>query len=300
MASYRLRAGALWTASKSTDTRLTAGEVLDEKADVCVIGKIGGFDTPHMHRSWIEQLRNFKGRITLDITDDHLSHPTVMSAFYADALQLAHHVVCSSRWLQAVVEQRFAGPVTVIEDAIDVPVIPPKSQVGAPLCLLWFGHSTNLPGLIGFLPLLPCDRPLTLNVVSSPQGLQMLHGWNRPSPLLRLQPRPWSPSEMQRAAHESDLCIIAVEQGSTRKAGVSSNRLLTALTLGLPTAADAVESYTDFAGYFAALRTPELHELMQAPTAWADRVRDFQREIPARFSMQAIGQAWLDCLTKAA
>ena len=298
MASCRLRAGALWTAIRHTEHHFTVGEVLDAGADVCVIGKVGGFETGLKHKAWVDQLRNFKGRIVLDFTDDHLSHTTVMSVFYADCLQLAHQVVCSSVWLQSVVEQRFAGPVRVIEDAIDVPIVPPKNRIGDPLRVLWFGHASNMRGLTDFLPLLPRNRALEMVIVSNPQGLQMLHGYKLPSPMMTVRPRVWSLSEMMRAAQESDICIIAVEQSSMRKAGVSANRLLTALTLGLPTAADTVPSYADFSPYFSALRTSAFHELLHSPLDASHQVQAFQREVPARFSMKAMGQTWLDFLSE--
>jgi hypothetical protein len=297
MASVRLRAGALAYALRGSSHTLTAGEVLAATADVCVIGKVGGHETQRRHQAWVQQLRSFPGQIVLDFTDDHLTQATVMSAFYGDCLRLAHRVVCSSRWLQTVVAQRFAGPVTVIEDAIDMPLVPPKSRVGDPLRLLWFGHATNMQGLIDFLPLLPQERPLEMIVVSNPPGLQMLHDCSLPAARMTVQPRVWSPAEMLRAAQDSDICLIPAGQGSTRKVGVSANRLLTALTLGLPTAADALPAYTEFSRYFADLRTPDLQALLDAPLQAVPRVQAFQREVPARFSLKAMGQAWLDCLS---
>ena len=49
--------------------------------------------------------------------------------------------------------------------------------------------------------------------------------------------------------------------------------------------------------YFADLRSPDLQALLDAPLQAVPRVQAFQREVPARFSLKAMGQAWLDCLS---
>ena len=298
MASVRLRAGALWMTLRGGPHRLTAGDVIDVSADVCVIGKIGAADTSKWQQGWMNQLSRFKGRIVLDFTDDHISHRTIMRTFYLESLRLAHQVVCSSRVLKGIIASQFAGPVTVIEDAIEVPVVPPRDEVHDPRRLLWFGHASNMPALLSFLAETHLEKPVELIALSNPQGLDLLHRSSlMSSSSVDVQMRIWSQAEMLRAAMDSDVCIIPVEQATGRKAGVSANRLLTALALGLPTAADMPDSYRDFAQYFADLRGRDFANLLRTPTEWGERVLDCQTHVIGQYSMKQLGEKWLSVLS---
>lgn len=68
----------------------------------------------------------------------------------------------------------------------------------------------------------------------------------------------WSIDTMREAAQQSDVCLIPSDTQDPRKMAVSANRLITALALGLPTAADRLESYAEFGEYFTDIRSADL------------------------------------------
>ena len=100
------------------------------------------------------------------------------------------------------------------------------------------------------------------------------------------------------AAKHCDLCIIPSDPNDPRKAGVSSNRLLTALALGLPTAADMMDSYKPYAQFFTDIRGPEFSQLLQDPTQFHDRVLAAQAGPVMEHSMEKIGAKWVDLINR--
>lgn len=296
LASIRLRAGALATVAAGLGLRLTLGDEAPADAEVLVVGKISASDTARRHAAWIEQIRAARARgarCLLDYTDDHLAVESVMSPFYRDGIQHADACVASSRWLADSLRRVFAGPIHCIPDAIEAPCLPPKSRAGQPPSILWFGHPSNLGYLLAFLPRLAELVAAKLLILTSQQGFQMLQS-SRLANIDRLvvQGALWSPQMMVQAAHQADLCIIPADPADPRKAGVSSNRLLTALALGLPTAADRVDSYRDFEPYFVDLRSAAMRELLARPLAWAEPVRQAQQQVLGGYTLEAVGRQW--------
>jgi hypothetical protein len=105
---------------------------------------------------------------------------------------------------------------------------------------------------------------------------------------------------MVKTALQCHTCIIPVGIDNLKKAGVSSNRLLTALALGLPTCADKVDSYLHFNDSFGDLRSPEFHDMLARPMLWHERVQKAQDEVLPHYAFQALGKQWLDLLTSIA
>jgi len=294
LASIRLRAGVVVQSIENRTESISLGETVPGSSEVCVVGKIGGLDTANKHMNWIRQLREFKGKIILDFTDDHLNYVSGMTAFYMECLELADVVVCSSESLQRVVSHFFSGPIHVIADAIECPILPPKTQIHQPLTLLWFGHATNIKALADFIPQIQSPEPLRIIVVSNQQGLQLLGA----SPIqvqcpIEIQGRIWTQETTVEASKESDICIIPAELQSTRKSGVSANRLLTAIALGLPTCADKIDSYLPFKPYYADLRTAEFNDMLSDPGYWNMHIQSAQEYILPKYSKKSVGEEWL-------
>jgi len=296
LASLRLRAGALLSAL-TQDALLTAGPRIPPQAQVCFIGKIGVGDIEQRQAHWLHEIQAFKGKVILDFTDDHVSTPSSMSAFYLQALQHTDGAVCASSLLKERLAQVYPGPIHVIADAIECPVISPKVKPN-PLQLLWFGHTTNLPALIDFLPSI--DQPATLHILTNASGVQQIKSMLAQPAHLTLAPELWSTQAMVKTALKCHICIIPVGVDNLKKASVSSNRLLTALTLGLPTCADKVDSYLPFKDSFGDLRSPELQDMLSRPMLWHERVQKAQDQVLPHYAFQALGKQWLDLLTSIA
>jgi len=295
LASLRLRAGALLS-SLPQGALITAGPHLPAQAQVCVVGKIGVGDLAQRQAQWLGEIQAFQGKVVLDFTDDHVSSPSSMSAFYLQALQHTDWAVCASTLLKERLALAFTGPAHVIADAIECPIIKPKNKPH-PLQVLWFGHTTNLPALIDFLPSI--NQPLTLHILTNASGVQQIKSLQAPAHL-QLAAELWSPQAMVKTGLQCHLCIIPVGMDNLKKAGVSSNRLLTALALGLPTCADKVDSYLPFKDSFGDLRSSEFSDMLTAPSLWHERVKKAQDEVLPKYAFQALGQQWLDLLTSIA
>ena len=98
------------------------------------------------------------------------------------------------------------------------------------------------------------------------------------------------------AARVCDLCVIPSDPADPKKRGVSSNRLLTALSLGLPVGADGVASYQEFRDFFVDLRSSAFTDLLRDPASGHQAVLEAQRRILPRFSMSSIGNQWAQFL----
>lgn len=294
MASARLRAGAVWHALKNTSDNLTVGNTIPPNTDICIIGKIGGKDTELESKKWLKQLINFNGIKILDYTDDILLHQNIMTPFYADCIPLVQHVVCSSNWLKNSIRKHFSGSITVITDAIEVPILAPKYEIHEPLRLLWFGHASNIQALADFLPTIEYMKPLQLKILSNEQGFNVfMRSLKKSGTDIKISFGIWSPQEMIKASKSCDACIIPIDQMSTRKSGVSSNRLITALMLGLPTAADIPESYSEFSEYFTKLRSDCFYEFLENPKITHKKILEFQKNKFQEFTQNSIGSTWL-------
>ena len=213
-------------------------------------------------------------------------------------MKCADAVVCSSLCLAKNVEPNYKGQIELVEDAVEVLVTPPKTKTNRPVTLLWFGHGSNLKYLIDFLPKLGGNN-LRLIVLCNIEGFNYLKSTplNIP-PNVQTEGAVWSVPAMIEAAKHCDLCIIPSDPNDPRKAGVSSNRLLTALALGLPTAADMMDSYKPYAQFFTDIRGPEFSQLLQDPTQFHDRVLAAQAGPVIEHSMEKIGSKWVDLINR--
>ena len=103
---------------------------------------------------------------------------------------------------------------------------------------------------------------------------------------------------MAAAAAQADLTVLPVDMNQPAKLGVSANRLLTSLALGLPTAADTVDAYLPHQTYWAPLRSDEFHRMLADPPAWHARVRQAQLTLLPRFAMPVMGDRWQRLLSR--
>jgi hypothetical protein len=291
-ASLRLRAGALISLTHEHLT-VSIGEQIPEHTHVCVVGKIGANNPTEKQADWLKTIFKFDRPVVLDYTDDHIQNQTVMSDFYRIALERADQVVCSSQQLQKSISAIYSKKISVIEDAVEYLPLPPKSVPNKPRRLLWFGHHSNIAALQRFLRTFHPPMPVEVLVLSTEQGRQMLQT-SPPlqSPSVRLLFKLWSIEEMPKAAAQCDACIIPVDDSSSAKKGASSNRLLTALTLGLPTCADQIPSYLEFQDFLTDLRGPQLDQVIMNPQAFHRQIELAQRHIKQHYSFQSLGLKW--------
>ncbi|WP_294767001.1 hypothetical protein [uncultured Rhodoferax sp.] len=297
LASVRMRVVPAALALQARGTQVTWGEQVQGTPDRVLVAKIGGHDIAARQAQWLQQIaqaRRCGASIWVDYTDHHLGYASVMSGFYASVLELADAFTVPSACMQRLLSGQWQGPVQVVPDAIEVDCVVPKNAHGEPVTALWFGHASNVAYLRTFLEEgLVADQPLRLIVLSNQAGLDILTA--RPIEArvpLDILVAEWSIDTMREAAQQSDVCLIPSDTQDPKKMAVSANRLITALALGLPTAADWLESYAEFGAYFTDIRSGELAALLQQPTRHADRVAEAQRSVVPRFAQAAVSAAW--------
>lgn len=238
-----------------------------------------------------------EGEVVVDFCDNLLSKGGPRQEFYEWLLPRAAHVICNSDVNASVVSQKTDASIEVIEDPIEYDIRPPKPSNRPFPTFLWFGHRSNLPFLLKFLvedfhPSIPIKIICLTNECPIPDEITNYLA-ERASPLVDLVFAEWSHQALEQAAELSDACIIPAGLNEPAKAGASSNRLLTALTLGLPVAADSLHSYGRFKEFFVDLREPAFQKFLLDPASECPRVARFQRNIVPKFNANSILQDWL-------
>ena len=310
LASVRMRAAAALRAAERADWHYSFGPQVNLKpraTNFCVVvGKLGSNDVERLASVWLENLAQAKKRasgcrIVVDYTDHHLGAKTELSDFYRALLPLADAVIVSSSALALQLQPHFCGSVFVVPDALEVPITPPVRHKHAPPRALWFGHGTNLIYLAQALA--PMGRqlqgaPLELRVLSNRPAIEQFKRALTAIPEgIALKAGDWSVAAMQAHAAECDFCLLPSDPHDARKMGVSSNRLLTALAMGLPVAASPLASYKEFSEFFLDLEAGGLLELVSAPDRFHDMVTRAQQTVLNDYLAPSMQKRWADCLS---
>jgi hypothetical protein len=298
LASIRLRCTPSALAAHQLGWTITYGEVIPDESSIVIVGKIGANNLSSRGDLWLQQISKFKSkaRIYLDYTDHHLGYESVMTSFYRLALESADECIVPSIGLRTLLSKFWQGSISMIEDSIEIEAITPKISYGNSITLLWFGHQSNIDYLIDFLRTgFLAGESIRFIVLCNQQGLSYFSGANISSRAnFEIQMALWSVENMVEAAKYSDICIIPSDLSDPKKMGASSNRLITALALGLPTAADNVASYLEFSKYYTNLRGEAFRNLLKNPMNFKAQVDSAQLEIVPHFSMKNTIQKWKD------
>jgi hypothetical protein len=302
LASIRLRSALVAKLLSSMGWRVTAGENIEGTPDILLIGKIGAFNIAEREKLWIKQItlaKAFGTKIFFDYTDNHLGFKSEMQSFCRSAAYLADHCITSSVYLANALSAETNCPVSIIPDPIEVSLFSAKKiQSHSKPKLLWFGHATNVSYLLNFI-----DHQLTdqddfeLIVLSNGDGLNIFknHSFKKKF-RIKIMLNEWSIKNMVAASKITDICIIPSDPEDPRKAGASSNRLITSLSLGLPTAVDFLPSYADFSDYCVNIRSSEFRKMLKDPMQFHGLVEKAQTEIVPFFDQEFIGRQWLQLL----
>lgn len=300
LASIRLRTAVAANTAKANGYEIDFSDgQRPAAADVLIVAKIDYVSDARRPERWLAHLRAAKHagvRIIIDYTDHHLAVESPASHFYKEAFKLADTVVCSSQMLADHLAKYTSCKRMVIEDPIEVSIRAPKNKEGELLTALWFGHASNLAYLIEYLRnefRHPTAMRLILMTNVYPLNQEIIDHLDHPELVsLEINVIPWSLKDMEIAAEISDFCLLPTGIHDPRKNGASSNRLLTALALGLPVATDLLASYMPLRKYFADIRSEEIKGLLEKPNAYFSKVKDAQRIIEAQYTKEAIAKRW--------
>jgi glycosyltransferase involved in cell wall biosynthesis len=144
---------------------------------------------------------------------------------------------------------------------------------------------------------LPASNSFNLIALTNANGFKLFSG-HRFSTRAQVHANffEWSIENMIEAAKHSDFCVIPSDINDPRKSGSSSNRLLTALALGLPTAATMLPTYREFSEYFLDLESDPLALEVSEIMKLTEKVAEAQEHVIPRYSMERIGQRWVELL----
>jgi hypothetical protein len=272
------------------------------------VGKIGAEDIENRSKKWVSMISDALNRgttVVLDYTDHHLGASSVMGDFYSQAVELVDQIVVPSTAMARLLANFYDRSITIIPDAIEVPVVDPGMNKCRPVNssrdrkALWFGHQSNLSFLLEWLRDLELPGfSLHLEILTSAVGISILSRNRIQSRThLKCTGAVWSVETMKASAGTCDFCVLPCGVIDSVKQGASSNRLLTALAMGLPTAADPLESYLEFRPYFTELRSEAFRDLVESPSVFEPMVRSAQIGPVSEHSLDRIGSRWCEYIS---
>jgi len=303
LASIRMRAAITMDIFENNlKVKLTNNLLINKDTNVLGIGKLTVMSDPQQSKEWLGVIRQHKnngGKVFLDYTDNHFRESNKNSEIYKAYKEILHesnYVVTSSTYLKNEITRQLDIPAITIEDPLEVELKQPRKNLQNTPTGLWFGHASNLNYLLRFLqvefePSTKIKILVMSNLYPFPEELiKSLR--NTISPEIELSILPWSINEMVLAASISDFCIIPCAIGDDRKEGVSSNRLITSLALGLPCFADTPLSYQEFSDYFSPLNNDSIESFLVNPNIFKEITISSQKKIAERFSKEKIRNDW--------
>jgi hypothetical protein len=299
LASIRLRSAIVAKYLSQHGSTVSVGEFVTEISNIILVGKIGANDIEKRTKLWLDQIQSAKNKnikIFVDYTDHHLGFESPMRIFYESALKLADYIITSSNYLKILLNNFYSKEIFVIPDAIEVPVLSPK--ISKTNNILWFGHASNIQYLINFIEKYTKPNDVCkLIILSNDNGLNILSNHQFQNSVgFEIELKKWSVEGLIAASKISDICIIPSDPADPRKSGASSNRLITSIALGLPTAAEMLPSYEEFSKYFFNIRSNSIFNIMSdsSSSEFKKLISEAQQKIVPKFLPEAIGQQWIE------
>ncbi len=275
--------------------------VLQAQVDVLVISK--SFHAANEALAVAMKARGVK--VVVDICDDHFDDPQ-FGAHLRALIGLADRVVASTDTLARVILERAGREAVVITDPVEGPRGFPRFAPKLPeLRVVWFGHPSNLGGLVEKAPELKslAQRiPVHLSVVTTaaPEVASLVASLARED-RVRTQLVPWSTESTWKALEQADVAWIP-SVASGQKASKSPNRLLEPIWAGRLVVADAVPAYQAFADLVPVGTGLEAGVMaaLQDTAATEAKLREAQRRIARDHSAFECGRRWAAALGDAA
>ncbi len=250
---------------------------------------------------WLDFVRSARERgakVVVDYTDHHLLGTNFLAMFYREIFDLATVVVVNSAQMSANLRDHFSGRITVIDDPLEYEIREPAvgTRSDHETVALWFGHASNIVYLMNYLASThKINHAVRLLVVTNlypfpAEYIEFLKKCGLRN--LTMEILPWSGEMLLRGAERADVCILPAGVMDLKKSGASSNRLITAVGLGLPTAASMLPSYLPFKDYFFDLASSGLEKFFSSPQLWRDRVLSCQEILRERHTMASAQLEW--------
>jgi hypothetical protein len=298
LASTRLRTAVACQYLLKNNFEVTYGDTIINNPSLIIIGKIGS--NADRFEYWVKQLDKYKksgARIYLDYTDNHLGFNSIMRKYYEALIKLSDQLIVPSAKMKDNVKNYWFGPISIIPDAIEVPFYLPKDKISLTINLLWFGHASNIEYLVKYVQktsLIYNDK-YHLTVMSNANGLDLFVKYLKINTNIKnIDLLDWTKDSMSEVALKSDISLIPSAKDDPRKSGVSSNRLLTSLALGLPTLATSMPSYDEYKRYFLDIDVFSIDLMIENLNIQKLLVVEAQKHFLNAYSIENIGKLWLN------
>jgi hypothetical protein len=296
LASIRLRCGLIFNQFKTKNYLFDYSFDLLKKnrIDIFLVTKLSEYNLQNIFNEVLIAKSN-NTKIVVDYTDHILSNLTSKrSVVYQKIFSVADEAIVSSKLLKDYLSNFFKKKITVIEDCIEVPILKFSIKEKLTKSILWFGHLSNLKYLIKFLLNFKYSEKINFFILVNQPHVAKNSFINNTFPSnFNIMIDEWSLDRQIEYSQICDICIIPSDVNDERKNGVSSNRLLTALSMGLPTAANKIDSYLDFKDFFTNIENfNNLLHLIENTNDYASIVDEAQKNILSQFKPEYLSNKW--------
>lgn len=300
IASVRLRASVAAEVAHNLNYTVTVSDGYHHKfQNIIVVTKVTHITDANRPSRWLNKIsasKNSGAKIIIEYTDNHIEENTIRGDFYRKCIKLADAIICSSFILKSNISKYYSGPIYIIEEPVEVPIITPIEKNNSIKNILWFGHASNLPYLVDclkniFSSQIHARLIIMTNAYPFPDELSNKLSINALKNV-EINVIPWSIDDLITASGICDFCILPTGHKDRNKAGASSNRLTTALALGLPVLSDNLNSYKKFNAYYEYLNTESLIKYTTTNNYDLGKVKESQKVISSNYSKEFIMSMW--------
>lgn len=243
----------------------------------------------HFNRGDIWYVRGLKSKgkkTVFHVCDNHFD--TEHQNHYRNMINEVDEVIVSTEELASVVKIETGREPKVIYDPYEFDSKEPDFKPNGPLKLLWFGHPSNIPGL---MTLWPTIRDNYIMIVTSEDVNGKIKIDGKPFPVVK-----YTKENLLKAFDMCDAVIIPSELGSKQRVK-SPNRLVESVQRGKYVLANEIPSYQEFSDMWIGDIKQGLDFLkMQDSETINKRIKNTQEYIRKNHSPEIIGSMWNDVL----
>jgi len=312
LASNRMRIGVCLKACKSSGLEIMPINLIDTKSypNILFVGKYvhdsgtGLFmqDGGARWSEWLATIREAKKcgtKIVIDYTDNHLAGSDIRSNWYQEVINYVDAVIVPSEMMKENAKKYFDCYIYVIEEPIEFEVQPFNNPINSnPLKIIWFGHASNQEYLYKFISTKAVFLPeFELTVLSNGfnENQNAIIQKKLRNGIIKFEK--WSLEGVKNAAKLANFSLIPSDINDVRKNGVSANRLISSLALGLMPIATILDSYKPYEDYIINIDdTNKLVGLNHYFSTYEEIVSKFQNKELNKFLPHAIEPKWINCI----
>jgi SAM-dependent methyltransferase len=238
-------------------------------------------------------------RVIADFCDDHFAHPSI-GPHFRNLAALADELVAATEAMASAIKVHTGREALVVTDPVEGPRHEPRFAPRLPrLRIVWFGHPSNISGLIDKAPelkALVARMPVRLTLVTeaSQHTRDFAKAFASFDPArLAVELVPWSTEATWNAIEDADCVWLPI--GAMDKNTVKSpNRMIEALWGGRLVIADMLPSYQPFADLTPVGQglEPAVVAALADPAAVERRIGEAQRRIARAHSSFACANLW--------